>query len=234
MAVTEPTPHPTLNNKTAPSKTVPSKTWQQTKSEKTRSAILDAALYCFYELGYGNTTTEKVAKRAGVSRGAMLHHFPSRIELIRAAVSHLNRKRLEAFEEAELKINEGAEHTRISEGIDAYWDQLHSPLFTVFHELQVAARTDEDLKEVLLPAMREFDASWGSVARSVFPDLALSEEFVTANLLTLYLLEGMAVRGETRGGIPNKMIPWLKEQLESMFADVQEVDRQSAQNNPDS
>ena len=62
---------------------VTDKTWQQTKSENTRTAILDATLDCFYELGYGNTTTEKVAKQAGVSRGAMLHHFPSRKTLIR-------------------------------------------------------------------------------------------------------------------------------------------------------
>ncbi|MFP6794064.1 MAG: helix-turn-helix domain-containing protein, partial [Pseudomonadales bacterium] len=122
------------------------KTWQQTKSENTRAAILEAALVCFYDLGYGATTTEKVAKRAGVSRGAMLHHFPSRLHLVREAVRYLYLKRLQLFEEQELKVNEGAEHTRISEGIDAYWQQLHSPLFTVFHELRVAARTDDDLQ----------------------------------------------------------------------------------------
>ena len=55
------------------------KTWQQTKSENTRAAILEGALACFYDLGYRATTTEKVAKRAGVSRGAMLYHFPSRL-----------------------------------------------------------------------------------------------------------------------------------------------------------
>lgn len=204
------------------------KTWQQTKSENTRTTILDAALDCFYELGYAQTTTEKIAKRAGVSRGAMLHHFPSRADLIRAAVKHLHQKRLTLFEEQERKINEGAEHTRIEEGIDAYWQQLHSPLFTVFHELHVAARTDHDLDDILKPALSEFDQSWRSVAESVFPDLALSEEFTTANMLTMYLLEGMAVRGVTTGQIPERMIPWLKTQLRDMFADVREVDRQTA------
>ena len=58
------------------------KTWQQTKSENTRAAILEATLVCFYDLGYGATTTEKVAKRAGVSRGAMLHHFPSSPDIL--------------------------------------------------------------------------------------------------------------------------------------------------------
>lgn len=204
------------------------KTWQQTKSENTRTAILDAALDCFYEQGYSNTTTEKVAKRAKVSRGAMLHHFPSRMDLVRAAVIHLNEKRLAAFEEQELKINEGAAHTRINEGIDAFWQQLQTPLFTVFHELQVAARTDNDLRVVLEPTMREFDASWAKVTDSLFPDLALSDEYTRANLVTLYLLEGMAIRGDTKGMAPETVIPWLKSQLEEMFADVREVDRQSA------
>jgi AcrR family transcriptional regulator len=204
------------------------KTWQQTKSENTRAAILEAALACFYDLGYGSTTTEKVAKRAGVSRGAMLHHFPSRLHLVREAVRYLNLKRLQIFEEQELKINEGAEHSRISEGIDAYWQQLHSPLFTVFHELQVAARTDDDLHDAMLLANQELDEQWVKVAVSVFPDLAQSEDFGTANLLTMFLLEGMANRGVTTGNIPEKMIPWLKNQLTDMFADVSEVDRSTA------
>ena len=85
------------------------KTWQQTKSENTRAAILEAALACFYDLGYGATTTEKVAKQAGVSRGAMLHHFPSRQHLVLEAVRHIHSKRLQIFKERELKVNEGAE-----------------------------------------------------------------------------------------------------------------------------
>lgn len=204
------------------------KTWQQTKSEKTRATILDATLDCFHELGYGSTTTEKVAKRAGVSRGAMLHHFPSRLELVKASVRYLYEKRLRVFEESERKINEGAEYSRIDEGIDAYWQQLHSPLFTVFHELQVASRTDDDLREVLEGCNEELDRSWAQLSRNIFPDLALSEEFENANLLTMFLLEGMAVRGQTSGRIPEAMIPWLKNQLHDMFADVAGVDRQAA------
>ena len=201
------------------------KTWQQTKSENTRTAILEAALVCFYDLGYGSTTTEKVAKRAGVSRGAMLHHFPSRLHLVREAVRHLNVKRLQLFEEQELKVNEGAEHTRVNEGVDAYWQQLHSPLFTVFQELRVAARTDDDLQEAMALDHQELDKSWAKVAASLFPDLAQSEDFNIANLLTMFLLEGMANRGITTGTIPDKMIPWLKTQLDSMFADVSDLGR---------
>jgi AcrR family transcriptional regulator len=204
------------------------KTWQQTKSENTRAAILDATLDCFYELGYGNTTTEKVAKKAGVSRGAMLHHFPSRIDLVRAAVVHLNQKRLQLYTMQELKIQEDAEHTQISEGIKAFWEQLKTPLYTVFHELQVAARTDDDLKGVLEQTGREFDRAWLQATENVFPDLALSEEFIMANRVSKYLLEGMVANGHTEGDVPARLVPWLIDQLEEMFEDVKEVDRQSA------
>ena len=105
------------------------KTWQQKKSENTRTFILDAALDFFFEIGYGNTTTEKVAKKVGVSGGAMLHHFPSRTALIRAAVMHLNQKRLQLYEETVRQVNEDGRHTRIG-GFDAFWEQLRSPLFS--------------------------------------------------------------------------------------------------------
>ena len=94
------------------------KTWQQRKSEITRTALLDAAVDCFYELGYARTTTDNIARQAGVSRGAMLHHYPTRFDLIRAAVQHINLMRLAWFTEEETRIQQGAEHSRVEEGID--------------------------------------------------------------------------------------------------------------------
>ena len=204
------------------------KTWQQTKSENTRRTILNATIQCIFERGYFSTTTDKVAREAGVSRGAMLHHFPSRFDLIKATVIHLHEQRLGLYEEQERQIQDNAEHSLIDEGIDAYWRQLHTPLFTVWHELRVAARTDTDLHNIMRPAANDFEENWSRVAASVFPDLALSDEFETANLLTMYLLEGMAVNGISRGKIAEKMIPWLKTELREMFVDVDGVDRTSA------
>ena len=197
-------------------------TWQKTKSELTQTSILEAAVDCFYELGYANTTTENIAQTAGVSRGAMLYHFPTRFVLIKAAIEHLNRKRLEWFEEEESVVQRGAEHTRIEEGIDTYWKQLNSPTFIVFHELKVAARTDKELAKVLLPAMREFDKAFYQSVRRIFPDLVLSEAFERANYLTQYLLEGIAMARMTGASkVPDKMmIAWLKRELRRSYQDV--------------
>src|SRR5262245_35092121 len=71
--------------------------WQAQKSAMTRDRILDAAINCFIELGYTNVTTAVVASSAGVSRGAMLHHFPSKTELIQAAVEYLHNKLLQDY-----------------------------------------------------------------------------------------------------------------------------------------
>ena len=205
--------------------TEPSKTWQQTKSERTRTAILDAAVRCLYQQGYARTTTEHVSSEAGVSRGAMLHHFPNRFELIAATVQHLNKLRVEMFQREEAAVQRDAEHTRIEEGIDAYWQQLNTPPFIVFFELKIAARTDPELARVLRPGLRAFDAAWLESVKQVFPDLALSEAFRRANYLTLYLLEGMAVARMTDGDdgetVPvTMMLGWLKRELRRSFQDV--------------
>jgi len=207
------------------------KTWQQTKSQNTRNTILDAAIRCFYKFGYNNTTTEKIANEAGVSRGAMLHHFPSRADLIKAAVRHLNAKRLELFKLEESSVQSDATHTRVEEGIDTYWKQLNTPYFVVFHELQIAARTDPELYSVLIPAIEELDRAWTVTVREVFPDLALSAEIVRANWLTLLLLEGMAANQHTRAlnGVSDDLLKWLKSELRRLFGDVlTNVDRESA------
>lgn len=210
------------------------KTWQQTKSERTRTTILDAALRCFHRLGYNSTTTEKIATEAGVSRGAMLHHFPSRLALIRAAVQHLNEQRLAKYEQEETEVQNQARFTRIEEGIDSYWRQLDSWLFVVFLELLVAARTDSELHEIMVPAVREFDLASREATRKLFPDLALSEQFDLAVAVSLYLLEGLALNQITRDSVPQRelIMDYLKTQLRHMFKDVHEVvDRESASGN---
>jgi AcrR family transcriptional regulator len=198
------------------------KTWQQTKSELTRKSIMDAAVDCFYERGYASTTTDQIARRAGVSRGAMLHHFPTRFELISATVRHLSRIRRDMFESAEASVQKDAQYSRVEAGIDAYWEQLNTPVYIVFHELKVAARTDPELKKVLQPVLDDFNADWVRVVTATFPDLALSEAFERTNYLSLYLLEGMANARLTDG--PNvpvaMMLNWLKRELRRSYQDV--------------
>jgi len=152
----------------------------------------------------------------------MLHHFPTRFDLIRAAVERLNEQRLANFAAEETRIQQGADQSRIEEGIDAYWRQLNTPAFVVISELKVAARTDRELEKVLTPVLKAYDQAWYEAVTQIFPDLALSEAFIRSNYLTQYLLEGMAAAKMVDGPkVPEqKMLAWLKRELRRSYQDV--------------
>ena len=123
------------------------------------------------------------------------------------------------------KLNEDADFTLVEEGIDAFWDQLQSPLFVVYCELLVASRTDEELKGTLAPAIRDFQTAWREKSERIFPDLALSEQYGLATALTRYLLEGIAFHAQsTQGPFLSSnskiLIDWLKLTVREMFQDV--------------
>src|SRR5260370_2151944 len=73
---------------------------QAERTAATRGALLDATFDSIVELGYGATTTTEVAHRAGVSLGALLHHFPTKAELLSAAVGHAFDRRRWEFRKA--------------------------------------------------------------------------------------------------------------------------------------
>lgn len=70
---------------------------RQDRSRATRQRLLEAAVACLAELGWGGSTVSVVAERAGVSRGAAQHHFPTREDLFTAAVEHVAAERSAAL-----------------------------------------------------------------------------------------------------------------------------------------
>lgn len=166
--------------------------WQAQKSASTRNLIVESAIRCFVELGYARTTTTVIAERAGLSRGAMLHHFPSKIDVVRAAVEHLHAKRLRALRKAMSKEPTDGDHVR--QGVETYWAHVNHPLFVAFFELAVAARTDRELAEILRPAQESFEREWHAATLEVFPEWrGKGEHFDLAFDLSRYVLEGMAI-----------------------------------------
>jgi AcrR family transcriptional regulator len=166
--------------------------WQAQKSASTRNSIVEAAIKSFVELGYASTTTTAIAERAGLSRGAMLHHFPSKVDIVRAAVDYLHAKRLKAIRKSNAKVP--SEGDRVRQGVDAYWSHVQHPLFVAFFELSVAARTDPELASILRPAQEAFERESLQTTVDVFPEWhGDTEYFELAFDLSRYLLEGMAI-----------------------------------------
>ena len=195
--------------------------WQAQKSAMTRDRILDAAINCFINLGYTNVTTAKVASTAGVSRGAMLHHFPSKTELIQAAVEYLHDHLLEDYSQRVNKIpksKKGAKRRRA--GLDVYWDHLTGDLAVAYHELCVAGRTDPELHEILEQSSARFAHHVLETNSELFDEWSDREDrFLLAMDVTKFMMEGMALGQLTADG--KKRIPllldYLADRLEEIF-----------------
>ena len=166
---------------------------QAERSADTRERLLDACLACLAERGWAHTTTTEVAERAGVSRGAQLHHFPSRGELVAAAARHLAERRLAEFARAVSELPEGTDF--VSAGIDLLWGVFSDPTAYALLELMIAARTDAELRAHLEPEARRLDRRFAEVAREFFPEpLHKSALLVALRDVAFLVLQGLAVQ----------------------------------------
>lgn len=127
----------------------PTRTPQSERTRLMRQRLMESTVDSLVELGWAGTTTTVVSRRAGVSRGAQLHHFPSKQDLVVAAVEYLAERR-----RADLDVTVGDLSTRAA--LDLLASQYTSPVFLAALELWVAARTDADLLARVAPMERRF------------------------------------------------------------------------------
>jgi AcrR family transcriptional regulator len=140
----------------------------QERSLATRAALLDAAIDCLVERGYAATTTIETARRAGVSRGAQLHHFPTKADLLTSAVEHLFDRRRAEFLEAFAAIDPDAD--RLDAALDLLWSMFQGPAFVAWTELWVAARTDPALAAAVVAVERRFTSETRTMFADLFPE----------------------------------------------------------------
>ncbi|GAA2047634.1 TetR/AcrR family transcriptional regulator [Polymorphospora rubra] len=122
---------------------------QQERSRVTRARLLEATVECLVEQGWSGTTTTLVATRAGVSRGAQLHHYPTKAALVMAAVAHLADRRATEIRAEAQALPTGPD--RLDRVVDMLAAAFTGPLFVAALEVWVAARTDAELRGALVP-----------------------------------------------------------------------------------
>jgi AcrR family transcriptional regulator len=113
---------------------------QAERSAAMRTRLLDATVECLVAYGYAGTTTQRVAERAGVTRGAQVHHFRSKEDLVVAAIEHLAEQRAKAAVRDLGRVTTGPDS--VSTVLEYLWESHQGPVFIANLELWVAARTD--------------------------------------------------------------------------------------------
>ncbi|WP_236638329.1 TetR/AcrR family transcriptional regulator [Mangrovicoccus ximenensis] len=171
---------------------------QDERSAETRRLLLDATVRSLMEVGYANTSTAGIARRAGVSRGAQTHHYPGKMDLIVAATAEMFANFADGMERLAADLRAG--RIDLDGFFEAAWDNvLHGDWFYSSLEIIVAARGDEELRGHLAPLILDLHAKFETTWSRSF--VATAPEVVSARVamnLVMNVFRGMAVQAVLR------------------------------------
>jgi AcrR family transcriptional regulator len=175
---------------------------QAERTATTRAALLAATVDTLVERGYRGTTTSDVARRAGVSYGALLHHYPTKADLLCAAVAHLLDQRINEFRKAMADLP--PQTVTRDAAIDVLWTMFNGPTFTAWLELWLAARTDAELAPAVEAVDRQFTDTSVELFRELFPaESAADPQLPVTAVATLFtFLNGLALSNLVPGCMP--------------------------------
>jgi AcrR family transcriptional regulator len=171
----------------------------RSRAERTadsRLLILDAAVACLVEDGYAGASTLAVQARAGVSRGRLLHHFPSRARLLVAAAQHLSTTLLAEVQQRAVAVMADEPHgrERVGRAIDLMWATFQEPPFWAAMELWTAARTDPDLRAALRSEEHRLRTAIRAVADGIWgPEIAGAPLYAELCELLFTSMRGVAM-----------------------------------------
>lgn len=182
---------------------------QELRSNETQNALLDATVECLVDLGYAGTTTRVVAERAGVSRGAQSHHYPTKGSLVVAAVEHLFDTLANRFVET-FEAVDPSERT-LDRAIGELWELVRGRTYAAVLEVIVAGRTDPELQVVVHGVAARLEQTVLDLVQKFFPDLGDPELARSVVNLGFTIVQGAAVSGYAGFGDPELTIRQLRQ-----------------------
>ena len=172
---------------------------KQARAVVTRNKIVQAAIDCLTEHGYAGASTTVIARRAGVSQGALFKHFPAKPLLLGVATAEVfTLMRARFVQELVERATPGRE---MLDGLELLWEIYRDPRLQAVFELYVATRTDDALGEVLRPVVADHYEGIMDIAAALFPAAAGTDEFAQAVTSLMLTLQGAALMiGMAPGG----------------------------------
>lgn len=179
-----PNEHPTTATGT------PTRRTQAGRSAETRAALADAAADLLVERGWAAVSAIDVCNRAGVSRGAFHHHYPSLPALLADALQRLY---------DEMAHTTQTPPADLIELVNATWTAISTPRFKAVLEAWLAMANDPDLRHDIGPIVSAFS----TLVQPTLPDgRALNADEQARYLLAREAMLGLALGRATNGGRP--------------------------------
>jgi AcrR family transcriptional regulator len=127
---------------------------KQDRSRATRRRLLETAIHCLATHGWEASTVGFIATEAGLSRGAVQHHFPTREALIIAALEHMFADRAALLDA--LPDPSGTDPDRIHTVVAGLVEAIGGELFRAALQVWTVAAADPDLRSAVVPLERHF------------------------------------------------------------------------------
>ncbi|WP_223262498.1 TetR/AcrR family transcriptional regulator [Variovorax beijingensis] len=158
--------------------------------------MLDAAVQSLIDVGTARTTTLEVQRRADVSRGALLHHFPSHASLLAATVDELIGRNEAAVRSGLAALKDSKDG--IARAVEVLAMSTSQPAYLAELELWAVSRTDPELRNSLRIAERRARKESERVLREIFPPSKKTQALSTVMAMTMEYLRGLALSGVLR------------------------------------
>lgn len=181
---------------------------QEDRSAATQQALLAATIDCLVEYGYAGTTTRLVADRAQVSRGAQTHHYPTKRDLVVAAIEHLFVRHADDFTAAFERVP--ASERTLDRAVDALWDIVSGPSYAAVLEVVVASRTDDELRSVVAGVAATLEGTVVDLLMWFSPAITDPDAARRIVDLAFTLVQGAAVSRYAGYGDPDGVIRTVK------------------------
>jgi AcrR family transcriptional regulator len=172
---------------------------QEERTLHTRAKVLDAAVECLHRTGFTATTTAAVAKAAGVSRGAMLHHFPSKDDLLLAMVERVFEQSLADYSAKLAAIADPV--AKLLAMPELAWEGMQSPGYMAWIEVWMATRGRDELSRRFGLAYEAINERAARQIRALARQAGVTDMKRVDNLRTLFLaaMRGLAIEGAISG-----------------------------------
>ncbi|WP_420225458.1 TetR/AcrR family transcriptional regulator [Pigmentiphaga litoralis] len=171
---------------------LPARRKQEDRTREAKEKLLTATIDVFMRSGYSGLTTKEVARTAGLSNGALMHHYANKAELVVAATAAIYDEAIIRGQRVARSVEAGRKPIEgfIADCLSVYFDWP----FIAALEAIVAARTDPELMARILPVMDHYRTSTNALWLDVFRDAGLTPKEARLVLnLTLNMIRGMAV-----------------------------------------
>ncbi len=127
---------------------------QEQRTADTRGALFAAAVQTIDRLGYAGANNASIADEAGVSRGAITHHFTTRAAFMAEVVRWVFEQETRIFRELMEQAHTGS---RMADWPALLWDVFSRPSGVAVMEILVASRSDPELAALVLPMQAEVE-----------------------------------------------------------------------------